>query len=158
QAALAIFAEQRIAEDHVRPRVEIAQFAELVGNVLHRAHAMAGEDPMWAVRAELRAAAAGEHRDAAADWPHRDAAGERRCARRRAQTPPWKGPRAEIVEPRARNDAGQLLAREQPARRRLWLSLQDEVGVIGEELWHLRRRQPDEADLDAAPAERIGDR
>ena len=40
-----------------------------VGDVRDRSDTVAGQDPVGAVRAELRTAAAGEQRKTAADWP-----------------------------------------------------------------------------------------
>ena len=48
---VALLGEQRIAEDHVRPRHPIAQPLDLVDDVLDRARAVAGEDPVGTVRA-----------------------------------------------------------------------------------------------------------
>ncbi len=69
--ALALLGEQRIAEDDVRPPILVAQPLHLVDDVRDRARAIAGEDPVRAIGAELRAAAAGEQRIAAADRTRR---------------------------------------------------------------------------------------
>src|SRR5205823_14111622 len=69
--ALALLGEQRVAEDHIRVRHLIAQPLDLVDDVLDRAGAVAGQNPMRAVGAELRTAAAREQRIAAADRARR---------------------------------------------------------------------------------------
>src|SRR5215475_5571915 len=70
-APVALLAEQRIAEDDVGLPHLIAQPFDLVDDVLDRSCAIAGEDPVRTVGAELRAAPARQQRKSAADRPRR---------------------------------------------------------------------------------------
>ena len=155
--AVALFGEERIAEDDVRPLDLIAQPLHLVHDVRDRPRAVAGQNPVRAVGAELRAAAAREQRVAAADG-----AREELEAHPRAifgdQIPARERQRIEIVDLLADDRALRDDALRQPHDRRFRLAVEDEIAVVGEQLRHLRRRDADEADLDALRAHAIGPR
>src|SRR5207247_950144 len=63
--ALALLAEEGVAEDHEGLRMVLAELLQLFAQVLDRARPIAPEDPMRAVGAELRAAPAGQERERA---------------------------------------------------------------------------------------------
>src|SRR6185503_15439477 len=105
EAAIALLAEERIAEDHVRLRILIAEPLHLVRDVGDRACAIAREDSVRAVRAELGAAAAREQRIPAADRPRRPPDPERLAAILGDEIPPRKRQRVEIVDLLAHDDA-----------------------------------------------------
>src|SRR5439155_12032569 len=69
QTPVALLGEERIAEDHVRAPILAAQLLELVGDVRNRPRAIAGENPVRAVGAELRTAAARQEWIAATQRP-----------------------------------------------------------------------------------------
>src|SRR5206468_8386128 len=71
EAAIPLLAEQRIPEDHVRPLLDVAQPLDLVGDVRDRSHAVAGQDPVGAIRAELGTSAARQQWEPAADGTRR---------------------------------------------------------------------------------------
>src|SRR6185295_11101051 len=96
--ALTLLGEQRIAEDDVRPRHLVAQPLDLIDDVLNRPRPVAGEDAVRAIGAELRTAAAGEQREAAADRPRRPLDPELPPAIFGDQIPARKRQRVEIVD------------------------------------------------------------
>ena len=89
-APVALLAEQRVAEDHVRLPHLIAQPLDLVDDVLDRARAVAGEDPVLTVGAELGTAPARQQREPAADRPRRPPDADPPAAILGDQIPPRK--------------------------------------------------------------------
>jgi hypothetical protein len=110
-----------------------------------------------AIRAELRAAAAGEQRIAAANRT-REQFDPELAAILGDQIPPRERQRIEIVDLLADDRPVERLALGQPHDRRLRLAVQEEIAVIGEQLGHLRRRDADEPDLHPARAHPVGPR
>ena len=69
---VAILSEQRIAEDDVRVRVLLTQVFQLADDARDGSLAVAGQDSMWAIGAELRTTATRQDRKSGADWPDDD--------------------------------------------------------------------------------------
>src|SRR5262249_24780481 len=61
KASRAILREERVAKDHVRVRMAVAQVLELFDDAGDRSFAVASENPVRAVRAEFGTPAAGQH-------------------------------------------------------------------------------------------------
>jgi len=152
---LTVLGEQRIPEDHIRTRVALAQVRELVGDVLHRAGAIAGQDAVRAIGAELGTSAARQHREAAAGRPPgaRDIEAEPPLAQ---QIPAWKRQGIQVRKRRARDAARKRGAGYKLHHRGLGLAIDQEIGVRLEQLRHLRRREPDEPDARAPSAHHVG--
>ncbi len=157
QAAVALLAEQRIAEDHVRPRVPIAQPFELVDDVADRPRAITGDDAVRAVGAELGAAAACEQRVATAHWPGRPLEPEVRLAAAH-EIPARERQRVEVGDRVARRHAPRDGAARQLHHAGFRLAVQDEIAVALEEPRQLRGRDADESNRDAALPHPIGPR
>src|SRR5581483_2812328 len=98
ETALALLGEERVAEDDVRPPNLVAQPLDLVDDVGNRAGAVAGENAVRAIRAELGAAAAREQRVAAADRPRGPLDPELLPAMLADQIPAGKWERVEVVD------------------------------------------------------------
>ena len=156
--AVALFGEQRIAENHVRAAHQIAQPLHLVDDVRDRPRAVAGQNPVRAIRAELRAPAAREQRKAAAHRPRRKSDARLEPAILGDQIPARKRQRVQIVDLFADRHPARDVALRQAHHARFRLAVEDEVGVVAEQLGHLRRRDPHEADLHTARAHLIGPR
>src|SRR5262249_58938028 len=103
--AIALLAEQRIAEDDVRPRHVIAQPLDFIDDVLDRPRAITREDPVRAVRAELGTAAAREQRITAADRTRRPLDPEAVAAILGDEIPARERQRIEVVDLLADDDA-----------------------------------------------------
>src|SRR6202158_1577816 len=65
QTPIAIHAEQRVAEDHVRIRIALAEPCDLIDDAPDRSRAVLRQDAVWTVGAEFGAAAAGQDRESA---------------------------------------------------------------------------------------------
>ena len=91
---------------------------------------------MRTVGAEFRTAAAGEQRITAADRP-REPLDAQPPAIFGDQIPARERQRVEIVDLFADDVAAERFALCQPHHRRLWLAVQSEVAVIGEQFGHL---------------------
>ncbi len=136
EAAVPLLAEQRVAEDDVRPRMLIAQPLQFIRDVRDRPRPVACENPVRTVRAELGAATAGEQRIPAADRP-REPFGAHPSAVLGDQIPARKRQRVQIVDLLADDDAVRDLSLCQPHHGGFGLAVQDEIAMIGEELGHL---------------------
>ena len=157
-AAIALFAEQRIAEDHVGTPHLVAQPLDLVDDVGDRPGAIAGEDAMRAVGAELRTSAAGEERKAAADRPRRPLNAEPARAALGDEIPPGKRQRIEVLNFLADGDPGRNDALRDAHDTGFGLAVQDEVAVIDKQRRHLRGGDADEPYFDSAGAHLVGPR
>ena len=113
---------------------------------------------MRAVRAELRAAAARQQREPAADRPREPLFSRLPAAVFPDQIPARKRQRVEVVDLLADHPAAGRRVVGEANDRRFGLALEHEIAVVGEELRHLRRRDADEADLHAARAHAVGPR
>ena len=152
--ALAIVREERVPEDDVGSAELVAQRFELVDDVPDGAGTVSGENAMRTIRAELRAAAAREQRDAAAERTRSER--ERPAARPvRREVPSRKRQRVEIGNLAAHAVSLERLSARHPLDRRFRLSEHQEVRVRPEQLRQLRHRQPDEPDACSARANPI---
>src|ERR1019366_275473 len=95
--AVALFGEERIAEDDVRPLDLVAEAFHLVHDVRDRPRAVAGQNPVRAVGAELRTSAAREQREAAADGAREELEAHPRAIFGH-QIPAWERQPIEIVD------------------------------------------------------------
>src|SRR6185312_995151 len=156
-AAIALFAEEGIAEDDVRLAHGVAQPLDLVHDVPDRSRAITRENPVRAVGAELGTPAAGEQRVAAADRTRRPLDAEAAPAVLGDEVPARERQRVEVVDLFRDRNPGRDHARLREAHHAgFGFALEDEVAVALEELRHLRRRDADEADLDALRAHLVG--
>ena len=113
---------------------------------------------MRAVGAELRAAAAGEQRVAAAHRARRPFDAELPLAILRDEIPARERQGIEVVDLLADDVSIGNVALGDPHDARFRLAVENEIAVIGEELRHLRGRDSNEPDFDAACAQRVGPR
>ena len=143
-AAVALLAEKRVAEDDVRLADRVAQPLDLVDDVLDRARPIARENPVRAVGAELGAAARGEHGQRAAVGATRERNAQS-PPRRHKRFPVGERQRIEIVDLRTGRHAAQLVAVEEAEQRRFGLAIDDEIGGRFKQLRQLLRGESDEA-------------
>src|SRR5580765_3886136 len=112
---------------------------------------------MRAVGAELGTSSAGEHGETAARRPDEDRHAEA-PALVVEQIPARERQAVEIRQLLADDFSGEMVAGDESHDRRFGLTLYQEVSMILEELRHLRRREPYEADAQAAFAGLVGPR
>src|SRR5207302_504674 len=127
---LALFGEKRVAENHVRPIVPIAELRELVDDVANRSDAVAGENPVRAVGAKFRTAAAREQRQSAADGTRRPLDAVPPIAIAGDQIPARKRQRIEIADRFRGEIARRDMAPRQAHHARFGLAVQNEIGMI----------------------------
>ena len=157
EAAVPILTEERVTEDHVRPRIAGRECLDLVEDPNDGSRAVPRQNPVRAVGAELRTAAAGQQRESTTCRPARIGNVETPAGLRN-QIPSREGQAVEVVDLRAVDDTVEDLPGEQAHERRFGLARENEVGVIPEELGHLGSGQADEADAHAARSHRVGKR
>jgi len=130
----------------------IAEIRQLLDDAVDRAHAVTRKNTMRAVGAELRTAAAGEERNAAAVRPPGERHGPPAGAQQPRNVPLRKRQRVQIFDWLTLAVALECVPAREACDGRLRFTDDDEVRVIAEQLRQLRRGQPHEADVNAAGA------
>src|SRR5262245_7034109 len=101
---------------------------------------------MRAVGAEFRAASTGKNREDATERSDAERQANARLHWRANEIPSREWKDVEIGQRGTVDNAGERRAVRQVRERGFGFAANDEVAVLGKEVGHLRRREPDEAD------------